>query len=39
VIVEAHLHLNHLPALGWTLEAAERVRRLRGGTAQALFGF
>jgi hypothetical protein len=38
VIVEAHLHLDDLPALGWTLEAAERVRRLRGGTAR-LIGF
>jgi hypothetical protein len=39
VIVEAHLHPDDIPALGWTLEAAERVRRLRGGTARALFGF
>jgi hypothetical protein len=38
VIVEAHLHLDELPALGWTLEAAERVRRLHGGTAR-LIGF
>jgi uncharacterized protein len=28
VIIDAHLHVDHLPALGWSLEAAQCVRRL-----------
>jgi predicted TIM-barrel fold metal-dependent hydrolase len=28
VIIDAHMHVDHLPALGWSLEAAECVRRL-----------
>src|SRR5262249_37770734 len=28
VIVDAHLHAAHLPALGWKLDAAECVRRM-----------
>jgi predicted TIM-barrel fold metal-dependent hydrolase len=28
VIIDAHLHVDHVPALGWSLEAAECVRRL-----------
>jgi predicted TIM-barrel fold metal-dependent hydrolase len=28
VIIDAHMHVDHLPALGWSLEAAACVRRL-----------
>lgn len=28
MIIDAHMHVDHLPALGWSLEAAECVRRL-----------
>ena len=28
MIVDAHLHVDAIPALGWNLEAAECVRRL-----------
>jgi len=28
LIVDAHLHVDAIPALGWHLEAAECVRRL-----------
>lgn len=28
MIIDAHLHVDHLPALGWTLEAAQCVRRM-----------
>jgi len=28
VIVDSHLHVDHVPALGWSLEAAECIRRM-----------
>ena len=28
MIIDAHMHVDELPALGWSLEAAECVRRL-----------
>jgi predicted TIM-barrel fold metal-dependent hydrolase len=28
VIIDAHMHVDHLPALGWSMEAAQCVRRL-----------
>ena len=28
MIIDAHMHVDDLPALGWSLEAAECVRRL-----------